>query len=391
MPHMFPIGDRTQQMEPVRYHRVLLAALLALPLILLGLDEVTPPTPHLAPLMAAAPALTAIFFGPVHVAQVSVVTVGCLIGADAANLQLSGSNFPMELATVVVISAIAALAAAGRERRVRQLARTREVAAAAQQVLLRPLPRRLGPLLISSLYLPAEEEAEIGGDLYAVASLGHGTRVIIGDAQGKGLAAVEEVGYVMSAFRRTALHQVPLAETAVRLERSMAEDIAAAARTPTADGTDTRHNRHSRFPEGFVTAVLVDIPDHGPRIEIVNCGHPPPLLLRGRDVRVLDPREPGLPLGLGNLGDAVRSPDTAEFHIGDTLLLYTDGLVEARDPAGAFYPLQERIRAGGWARLAPDELVETIRGDLERHVRRRLSDDVAIAAIQRADGQAGGE
>ena len=94
MPHMFPIGDRTQQMEPVRYHRVLLAALLALPLILLGLDEVTPPTPHLAPLMAAAPALTAIFFGPVHVAQVSVVTVGCLIGADAANLQLSGSNFP---------------------------------------------------------------------------------------------------------------------------------------------------------------------------------------------------------------------------------------------------------------------------------------------------------
>lgn len=171
----------------------------------------------------------------------------------------------------------------------------------------------------------------------------------------------------------------------------MAEDIAAAARTPTADGTDTRHNRHSRFPEGFVTAVLVDIPDHGPRIEIVNCGHPPPLLLRGRDVRVLDPREPGLPLGLGNLGDAVRSPDTAEFHIGDTLLLYTDGLVEARDPAGAFYPLQERIRAGGWARLAPDELVETIRGDLERHVRRRLSDDVAIAAIQRADGQAGGE
>ena len=165
----------------------------------------------------------------------------------------------------------------------------------------------------------------------------------------------------------------------------MAEDIAAAARTPTADGTDTRHNRHSRFPEGFVTAVLVDIPDHGPRIEIVNCGHPPPLLLRGRDVRVLDPREPGLPLGLGNLGDAVRSPDTAEFHIGDTLLLYTDGLVEARDPAGAFYPLQERIRAGGWARLAPDELVETIRGDLERHVRRRLSDDVAIAAIQRAD------
>ena len=391
MPHMFPIGDRTQQMEPVRYHRVLLAALLALPLILLGLDEVTPPTPHLAPLMAAAPALTAIFFGPVHVAQVSVVTVGCLIGADAANLQLSGSNFPMELATVVVISAIAALAAAGRERRVRQLARTREVAAAAQQVLLRPLPRRLGPLRISSLYLPAEEEAEIGGDLYAVASLGHGTRVIIGDAQGKGLAAVEEVGYVMSAFRRTALHQVPLAETAVRLERSMAEDIAAAARTPTADGTDTRRNRHSRFPEGFVTAVLVDIPDHGPRIEIVNCGHPPPLLLRGRDVRVLDPREPGLPLGLGNLGDAVRSPDTAEFHIGDTLLLYTDGLVEARDPAGAFYPLQERIRAGGWARLAPDELVETIRGDLERHVRRRLSDDVAIAAIQRADGQAGGE
>ncbi|MER5519582.1 SpoIIE family protein phosphatase [Streptomyces sp. NPDC002763] len=82
-------------------------------------------------------------------------------------------------------------------------------------------------------------------------------------------------------------------------------------------------------------------------------------------------------------GDGSRRVDTAAFGVGDTLLLYTDGLVEARDAAGGFYALAERIRAAGWFGQAPDELLESIRSDLSLHVRQHFTDDVAMVAIKR--------
>jgi serine phosphatase RsbU (regulator of sigma subunit) len=132
-----------------------------------------------------------------------------------------------------------------------------------------------------------------------------------------------------------------------------------------------------------VTAVVVDLPEDGDRISLVNCGHPPALLLHAGQVQPLQPAEPSLPLGLGDLGDGSRRVDTAAFGVGDTLLLYTDGLVEARDAVGGFYALAERIRAAGWFGQAPDELLESIRSDLSRHVRQHFTDDVAMVAIQR--------
>ena len=86
-----------------------------------------------------------------------------------------------------------------RQRRERQLAQVRKVAAVTQRALLRPLPPRLGRVTISSMYLAADEEAAIGGDLYAAAVTERdATRVLIGDVQGKGLAAVEVAGLLLS-------------------------------------------------------------------------------------------------------------------------------------------------------------------------------------------------
>ncbi|WP_372497065.1 PP2C family protein-serine/threonine phosphatase [Streptomyces shenzhenensis] len=129
----------------------------------------------------------------------------------------------------------------------------------------------------------------------------------------------------------------------------MIEDVSAAAAMP--GGADQKLLPF-RYPEGFVTAAVVDLPEDGDRISMVNCGHPPPLLPHDGQVEPLQPAEPSLSLGLGDLGDGFRRVDTAAFGAGDTLLLYTDGLVEARDAVGAFYPLAERIRArGGPGRL----------------------------------------
>ncbi len=374
------VAPRERPLPAGRPRWEILAALLLFPVALLVADELTPPGHYLDPLMVAAPALAPAFFGPRLVLLVTAVTLGCMGLAIVADLQMADSNIYLQLIAVVLIGAVAARAAVARERRQRALAQARWVAGVTQEVLLRPLPRTMGPLRIASVYLSADEEAAVGGDLFSVAEVGHCTRFLIGDAKGKGLATIEEVGFVLSAFRRAAWYRLPLRDLAGYLERSLAEDVSAAAALP---GGRDHEAVPSGFPEGFVTAIVVELPEDATRLSVVNCGHPPPLLLHDGQVEPLQPAESSLPLGLGDLAEGPRRIDTAAFGVGDTLLLYTDGLVEARDAAGVFYPLAERIQSAGWAGQAPEELVESIRGDLSRHVRRHFTDDVAMVAIQR--------
>jgi serine phosphatase RsbU (regulator of sigma subunit) len=124
-----------------------------------------------------------------------------------------------------------------------------------------------------------------------------------------------------------------------------------------------------------------------PDARIANRGHPPPLLIHEDKVRRLDPGRPGLPLGLGDLDAAARRDgggrhvDIYELAVGDTLLLYTDGVTEARDASGALYPLERRLER--WTGHRPDALLATVRSDLMRHSGARLSDDVAMVAVHR--------
>jgi hypothetical protein len=404
---------------------VLVAALLAVDLI--GGTEL-----RIGGLMVAVPALAAVFLDPLAVLVVALVTLACILVTGDDNNQLWSANFLVILATVLLISAGAVAAAGVRQRRERQLAKVRRVAAVIQRVLLRPLPERLGPLAIASMYLAAEEEAAIGGDLYAAARLpGGDTRLIIGDVQGKGLGAVEVAGLLISAFRRAGRRGVPLPELPGWLDAGLREDLAelviardpdaACAPDPVRDpagagdpaglrrpasaagsaaGTDPPAGAHldtgadddpaaaRRGPsalEGFVTAAVVDVHDGGRVLRVANCGHPPPLLIRRRAVRTLDATVPGLPLGLGDLGPrSAGQVDSFALDPGDIVLLYTDGVIETRDAAGAFYPLADRLpdlaaRAGGL-----DDLLIAVRDDLQRHAAGRLGDDIAMVAFRRA-------
>ena len=87
--------------------------------------------------------------------------------------------------------------------------------------------------------------------------------------------------------------------------------------------------------EDFVTAALVE--ERGGTLTIVNCGHPPPLLLRRGEVIPLDPPAPAPPLGFM----PVVRPRVERLEPGDRLLLFTDGLGEARRD-GEFFPTADR-------------------------------------------------
>lgn len=74
------------------------------------------------------------------------------------------------------------------------------------------------------------------------------------------------------------------------------------------------------------------------------------------------------------------------FEVGDIVLLYTDGVIEARDRAGTFYPLAERVAA--WSGKGPHALLSYLCNDLLSHAGGHLDDDAAMVAIERLPADA---
>ncbi|MFE5301064.1 PP2C family protein-serine/threonine phosphatase [Streptomyces sp. NPDC056632] len=358
--------------------RLLLAAPFALIVAVTVVDVLVPPDVHLGPFLIAAPAVTASFAGPRMTAFVGAVAVLAQSAVALARTNLTDLNHTYQIVALVLISIIATFFAYLRERDESRVTRLRSIAHAAQSVVLRPLPRRAGPLHIASVYLAAEEEAQMGGDLYAAARTAHGTRLLIGDARGKGLDAISEASLVLGAFRVTARREQELPELVGHLEAG----VGSAEETENGPGTGSEPDETAdSTEEAFVTALVLDIPDHEPVVRLVNCGHPPPLLLRDGRVTALDRGDSSPPLGLSDVLAPDAEVETFPFGVGDVLLLYTDGVIEARDDSRAFYPLEERLTA--WAGYDPPALLARLRADLQAYAGGHLGDDAALVAVER--------
>ncbi|NIY70517.1 PP2C family protein-serine/threonine phosphatase [Streptomyces malaysiensis] len=342
--------------------------LLVIALITLG-DVLSPASIRLSPLLIAAPAMTASFAGPLLTASVGLLAVLAQIASNASEGLLGQPGRLTEVITLALVSALIVLFRAVLDRHMRELNRVRAVADVAQRVLLRPLPVRVGPLLIASVYLAAEPGAEIGGDLYAAARTSNATRLIIGDVRGSGLTAVADASLVLGAFRAMAHWPVPLTDLASYLDTALsAERSEPLDKAPGAG-------------ESFVTAAVLEIPDDLPVVRVVNCGHPPPIVLRDSGVKTLEGHAPALPLGLGHLAAGHYHTEDFAFGEGDQLLLYTDGVVEARDSEGTFFPLAERLPR--WNGGGPQYLVDRLHRDLLRHTGGHPGDDAAMVVLER--------
>ncbi|MEV7520268.1 PP2C family protein-serine/threonine phosphatase [Streptomyces sp. NPDC091371] len=356
---------------------------LAVPFVLIALvtviDVLAPPEVHLGPFLVAAPAVTASFRGPRMTAFVGLVAVLAQAVVAATRTTLTDLNHTFQIIALIMISVFVTLFAHLREVHEKELMQLRSVAETAQQVVLRPLRDRIGPLRMASVYLAAAAEAQIGGDLYAAARTATSTRLIIGDVRGKGLDAVGEAALVLGAFRAAAHQEADLRGLVNYLEGAVAPDLY----DVTGLDEDEDALAGPGEDEGFTTAAVLDIPDDEPVLHLVSCGHPPPLLLL-RDGRAtpLEVTQPAPPLGLAGLVDGAVTAQTFEFAAGDVLLLYTDGVLEARDRAGDFYPLTERVAA--WTGLHPQAVLDHLCADLLAHVvGSTLGDDAAMVAIER--------
>jgi serine phosphatase RsbU (regulator of sigma subunit) len=183
------------------------------------------------------------------------------------------------------------------------------LAAEMQWQLLPPLSVFDPRLTLSGVVEPAYE---VGGDAFDYA-INHMTgQVAVFDAMGHGLDAAVMAGVAVSAYRHGRRLGAPVTDLYTLVDSEFSRQFGG---------------------EKFVTAqfAALDLPTG--RLTLVNAGHPPPLHIRDRRVVGEIDGAVTLPIGLG--GDA---PDviTADLQPGDRLLLYTDGVVEARSGDRAY-------------------------------------------------------
>ncbi|WP_371667646.1 serine/threonine-protein phosphatase [Streptomyces sp. NBC_00289] len=308
-------------------------------------------------LLGAIPPLAVLSYGPAGTAVLGGLVV-VVLSVPVFHLDDPGSA---DLLTVCFVAALSVVVSFVRSRRDAQLVTERAVAEAAQRAVVPPLPERVGPVRCAGLYRAAQRGTLVGGDFFDVREGPLGTRAVMGDVQGHGLAAVSTVAALLGAFREAALDQPDPESVAERLDRRLV-----------VDSSGVRHS------ELFATAVLLDFSPAADAVRIVACGHPAPVLLRhGKAVALEVP--PGAPLGLG-LAD-VRPPAglTVRLLPGDRLFLASDGVWEARDDSGAFYPLTERLVS--LADGGPDGLAERVWADLLRYST-SIDDDVTMLVLK---------
>jgi len=333
--------------------RVLTAALAVLAGVVV-LDAALPAI-SLSASYAVAAVVAAVVAGVRRTAVVATLALVLSVLAGVWNHNLGSLDWLLRVLITLVLGMLAVLTARLRVRREHALRHMTLIAETAQRALLTAMPSEVGSVGFAARYVSATQDALVGGDLYEVAASPYGVRVVVGDVRGKGLDAVQLAGTVLGAFRRSAFTRESLGE--------VASDLDAVVSAVAGD-------------EDFVTAVIAEFHDDH-TVTLVNCGHHPPLIVRGEDgVDEVPTGAPEPPLGMRPEPHPVTSP----WPEGSRMLIFTDGLVEARDESGTFFPLDESagVLGGGDLEEALDDLLVR----LHAHAGERINDDMALVLVE---------
>lgn len=243
--------------------------------------------------------------------------------------------------------------------RLEQVRRRQPMSLAAELAwqLLPPLTYACDRVIISAALTPTYD---LGGDSFDYAVDADVAHIAVFDAMGHGLPAGIMSTVAVAAYRNSRRRGIGLLETVECIDEAIATHVGDAA---------------------YVTGVLGELDLVSGRLRWCTAGHPRPLLLRdGRTVRVLDDGA-GLPFGLGTrpgVGEAALQP-------GDRVLLYTDGIVDARSESGELFGVERFTdvvhRASSDRAVAPETLRRLMHAVVD-HQFGTLRDDATVVMVE---------
>ncbi|MBC8162624.1 MAG: serine/threonine-protein phosphatase [Roseiflexaceae bacterium] len=231
-----------------------------------------------------------------------------------------------------------------------------------QGLLLEAVPRLLG-YEISAVCLPARD---LGGDLYDFLALGGGQHAImIGDVSGKGLPAALRMAVARTVFRHEARRGLLPSTTLAAVNQTVLTDI----------------------PQGMVTMLYTTLDLDSGVLRMANAGHNFPIIINGA---VSEVELTGLPLGVDSECSYREMVHT--LHHGDTVFFFTDGVVEALNPAGAMFG-DDRLQAllGACAAMKPRAMVARLVHELRQWGCGTQADDITLVVLRRRCAALGDE
>jgi serine phosphatase RsbU (regulator of sigma subunit) len=225
--------------------------------------------------------------------------------------------------------------------------------------LLPPLTFATETLVVSAILEPCYE---VGGDVFDYAVNADIAHIALFDALGHGTSASMLSTLAINAYRNARRCGLDLVDTYRSIDKWVS----------------------SQYPEAFLTAIIAELDLRTGRYRRVSAGHPAEMLLRhGRLIRDLA-APTALPLGIGSTSGSPPEVVEESLEPGDYLLLYTDGVVEARSESGEFFGT-DRL-AGFLTRSLADQLptAETMRRLVRAildHQHERLQDDASALCL----------
>jgi serine phosphatase RsbU (regulator of sigma subunit) len=221
------------------------------------------------------------------------------------------------------------------------------------------LPAVPGLRLAARYRSPADADVLVGGDLYDVVPEPDGCGVVVADVCGKGAAAAALTALIRHTVRAEIDHGHGPAVVLERLNRAMLR------------ASGGRPGRFATVAQARITRT-----PSGATVRLASAGHPPPLVVRGGRTEAVSAR--GILLGV--YPDVTLTEVTFDLNHGEIMVLYTDGVTEARDADELYGPerLERAVAPGGPAGDVADRLLADV--DAFQHGQQR--DDIAILVIE---------